>query len=135
MRKITDHEHNPCNKALTIEVHDEPGQGGACHKYSLEWRKQNTGRGFRDPETGAWHDACILLFQNGPVNEDGNGVNGITNEALLAVVLDRLRGFQTGEYACRENALAITKIEEAMHWLHSRTRQREARGVEGTHTV
>jgi hypothetical protein len=62
-------------------------------------------------------------------------VNGITNEVLLAIVLDRLNGFQQGEFKSRENALAITKIEEAMHWLHHRTREREARGVEGTHKV
>lgn len=29
-------------------------------------------------------------------------------------------------------AEALTKLEEAMHWLHSRTRARVTRGVEGT---
>jgi len=43
-----------------------------------------------------------------------------------------LRSFQAGPYACRENALALTKIEEAMHWLNHRTAERQARGVEGT---
>jgi len=51
-------------------------------------------------------------------------VNGISNEALLAIVEDRLKGFQSGQYACRENALALTKLQEAMMWLHSRTRER-----------
>lgn len=60
------------------------------------------------------------------------GVNGISNEALLAIVEDRLLGFQSGEYACRENAVALTKIQEAMMWLQKRTRDRAARGVEGT---
>lgn len=74
-----------------------------------------------------------LLFQNGPVKENGEGVNGITHEVLLAILIDRLQGFQSGPYKNRENAVAITKLEEALMWLHKRTLDREARGVEGTH--
>lgn len=73
---------------------------------------------------------CDINFQNGPIAE--SGVNGISNEALLAIVEDRLIGFQSGEYACRENAIALTKLQEAMMWLQKRTRDRVARGVEGT---
>jgi hypothetical protein len=73
---------------------------------------------------------CSVCFQEGPIALAG--VNGISNEALLAIVEDRLAGFQSGEYACRENALALTKIQEAMMWLQKRTRDRAARGVEGT---
>ena len=74
-----------------------------------------------------------ITFQEGPIAE--YGVNGISNEALLAIIEDRLAGFQAGPFACRENALALTKIQEAMHWLHHRTRERVTRGVEGTHSV
>jgi hypothetical protein len=63
------------------------------------------------------------------------GVNGITNEVLLAIVADRLRGFQSSPYACQENAEALECTEAALRRLHDRTRAREARGVEGTHTV
>ena len=70
-------------------------------------------------------------FQNGPIQEAGT--NGISNESLLAIVEDRLSGFQSGPFACRENALALTKLQESMMWLHKRTRDRVARGVEGTH--
>lgn len=70
-----------------------------------------------------------------------NGLNEVLqievldeNEALLAVLEDRLIGFQSGQYACRENAVALTKIQEAMMWLQKRTRDRMARGVEGTMT-
>lgn len=122
MRELTDHRVNECNEAIDINVMDEPVAGGACHEYVL---LINSGK--------ANADTVRLSFQNGPIKEAG--VNGITQEALLAVVVDRLRGFQSGKFACRENALALTKIEEAMHWLHSRTQQRVARGVEGTHSV
>jgi len=48
------------------------------------------------------------------------------------VCIDRLRGFQRGPFASRENALAITDLESARNWLLQRTRERQAQGVEGT---
>ena len=62
-------------------------------------------------------------------------MNGCANEDLLIMVIRRLEGFQNSEFKCRENALALTHIEEALLWLRKRTMGREARGVEGTHTV
>ncbi len=121
MRTLTDHRVNECNEAIDINVMDEPGAGGACHDYVVVTNPKG-------PNT----DTMRLTFQNGPIKEVGT--NGLTQEVLLAIVVDRLRSFQSGPYACRENALALTKIEEAVHWLHSRTRARVARGVEGTHT-
>jgi len=56
----------------------------------------------------------------------------LSQEALLAVIIDRLQCFQAGPYKCRENAIALTHLEDAMHWLQHRTRERMARGVEGT---
>lgn len=72
-------------------------------------------------------------FQEGPIKECG--VNGVCNEDLIAMVITRLEHFQKSEFACRENALAITKLEEALLWLRKRTIGREQRGVEGTHTI
>ena len=121
-RPITSHRVNGLNEALTINVLDEPGQGNACHQYEIVLEE---GQGPDDP-----HQCQMILFQNGPIQEAG--VNGISNEALLAIVEDRLLGFQSGRFACRENSLALTKIQEAMLWLLKRTRHRMARGVEGT---
>lgn len=72
-------------------------------------------------------------FQKGPVKEAG--INGVMNEDVLGMVLTRLEHFQKTQFACRENAVAITKIEEALMWLRRRTTAREQRGIEGTHTV
>jgi hypothetical protein len=74
-----------------------------------------------------------INFQEGPVKD--NGVNGITNEALLAILAHRIRFLNAGPFACRENSLALTKIEEAAHWLESRTKDRLSRGVEGENKV
>ena len=120
MRELTSHKVNGLNEALTIGVHDEPGSGGACHEYRIS---------YDDSQSDTPCEPCSINFQNGPIQEFG--VNGISNEALLAIVEDRLRGFQSGEYACRENEVALYKIQEAMMWLQKRTRDRVARGVEG----
>jgi hypothetical protein len=72
-------------------------------------------------------------MQEGPILE--SGVNGCCNEDLINIVVARLEGFQASQYACRENAIAITKLEEALLWLHHRTNKRKARGVEGTRTI
>lgn len=125
MRTLTDHKLNGLNDALEITVIDEPGAGGANHLYEIEFGN-NDGH---DP-TGHSQRKHIIKFQNGPIQEAG--VNGISGEALMAVQIDRLRSFQTGPYACRENALALTALEESLMWLQKRTRDRLARGVEGT---
>jgi len=52
-------------------------------------------------------------------------------EDLLNIVVDRLESFQSGDFACRENALALTKVQEALHWLNHRTADRIDRDVEG----
>lgn len=135
MRTITDHKLTGLNEALEISVLDEPGQGGANHEYAITIH-QPVLLGLRHIQ---------ISFQNGPIKEAG--VNGISGEALIAIVIDRLRSFQEGPlrfdtapgsatprgpFACRENAIALTHLEDALMWLQKRTRDRLARGVEGT---
>lgn len=123
-RSIETHKVNGLNEALEINVLDEPGQGNACHKYRII--------GGRTPD-GDFRDYQVIKFQNGPISEVG--VNGVSNEALLAIVRDRLEGFQSGPYACESNQLALDCVISAMAALHSRTKERMERGVEGTHEI
>lgn len=125
MREITTHKVNDCNRELTIRAVDKAAESGANHRYKIDGPLETY------IDVSAPKFQCDMRFQNGPIAEVG--VNGITHESVLAVIVDRLQGFQSGPYACRENALAITKLEEALHWLNHRTQQRIARGVEGTH--
>jgi hypothetical protein len=131
-RKLTDHKINPANDTLDIEVIDQPGSGGANHLYGvygMDMQKNPSA-----DETCKSEQTCQrILFQNGPIPEFG--VNGLTQEVLLAIVADRLRSFQKGPFACKANACALTHIEEAQHWLQQRTIERMRRGVEGTHIV
>lgn len=134
MRTLNDHQVNPANDTLTITVLDEPGHGGACHCYSIEGF--STATNSSDPfvvRHGAPAEHATILFQNGPINEVG--VNGVTHEALLAILCDRLRGFQAGPYASADNAEALAAMEQAQTALQRRTLARMARGIEGTHTV
>ena len=133
MRTINDHvvSGDSANHQLTITVEDEAGAGGANHLYMV--KGFNTGTNASDPflkRHGQPSEHATILFQNGPIKE--HGVNGVTQEALLAVVIDRLRAFQKGPFSCRENAIALTHVEEALMWLQRRTVERIKRGVEGT---
>jgi hypothetical protein len=78
-----------------------------------------------------------VTWQDGPLAVDGvrREPNGAFVEDVIAIALDRIEFYNDGQFRCRENSLAITKLEEALHWLDHRTRDREARGVEGTHQV
>ena len=92
MRTIEDHKVNPANDTLTITVLDEPGSGGAQHLYQITGF--STASNPSDPFTarhGQPAQHSTVLFQNGPIAEVG--VNGVTHEALLAIVADRLRYF------------------------------------------
>lgn len=115
-RELIDHKCSDLNDKLSITVLDGPGAGNASHQYLIKIPGQIVDR--------EWH----IKFQDGPVIF---GINGLSDESLLAIVLDRLRGFQSGEYSCRENAIALTKLEEALHWLQHRTRDRQRRGARG----
>lgn len=121
MRELTAHKVNDCNDELKIEVMDEPGSGGAHHKYMCSF-----------PNTKV-DNHCLIAFQNGPIKEVGT--NGLTHEALLTIVADRLECFQNGPYKCNDNAEALAAINLAQEILQWRTKARLARGVEGTHTV
>jgi hypothetical protein len=137
MRTITDHivEGDSANQ-LTIAVTDQPGQGGANHRYEVDGFDA-THNASNPPDLDDEGDEkqttgpCRLtvLFQNGPIKEFG--VNGITQEVLLAIVIDRLRRFQAGPFACAANASALADCCSALTWLQERMRDRLARGVEG----
>jgi len=136
MRELTGHRINPANDVLKIEVIDEPGSGGAHHCYAitgfdyasnLSVPQRTQSSELKDEDT------AYVLFQNGPINEVG--VNGVTHEALLAILIDRMEGFQAGPYASTDNQEALEAMRKAQTALQRRTLARMARGVEGTHTI
>lgn len=73
-----------------------------------------------------------LNFQLGQVNE--NGVNGLTNEALLTVLIHRMGVLNTA-FPCVENVHVIGNLISALEQLNLRTKDRIERGVEGESKV
>jgi len=75
-------------------------------------------------------------WQNGPL---GRGIgrtdpNGAFVETVIAAAKQRIEYYNGSKFKCRENSMAIQKLDEALMWLNKRTADREAREVEGTHT-
>ena len=104
---------------------DEPGCGGANHEYQIApYGCDESGEGY--------FPSLNISFQNGPRN-DSDSIHGVLDTDLLEIVRDRLRGFQSGEFACRENACALTHIEEALMWMNRRVEDRIERRVLGTY--
>jgi len=79
-------------------------------------------------------EGITLHFQNGPRSEP-NSIRGILDVDLLEIVRDRLASFQEGPYATRENAIALTKIEESLMWLNKRVGDRVESGTLGTNKI
>jgi hypothetical protein len=116
-REITTHHTNDVNKALKLTaIEDEKGEPA---DYLVKW--------YEADESGV---EVELPFQHGPIKEVG--VNGLTNEVLLAIVVDRLEFFQRGQFACEENADALGYVKLAGEALEARTKRRTDQGVEGT---
>ena len=93
-----------------------------------------------NPAGGLVHAVGINVeWQNGPLGrgDERQEPNGAFVEDLVHIAAKRINHYQeaaSGKFACRENALALTALQEAGHWLNERTAQREDRAVEGTHT-
>ena len=96
-----------------------PGPGGAYHDYEIVAPN--------DPEVAL---TCIE-FQKGP-RKDPNARHGVLDTDLLEIVRDRLKAFQSGPYACRENEMALYGVETALMWMNRRVEDRIERNVLGT---
>lgn len=96
--------------------------------------------GFEVPAGGFVEATGLRIdWQDGPLGRGENRTepNGAFVETVIAAAIQRIEHYQAAcgkKFACRENALAITKLEEALHWLNARTARREKAGVEGTHS-
>lgn len=108
------------NKLNRIYRIDKRGPGGAFHEYRI----------FANDAEAAL--LAEINFQKGPRNEP-DSVRGVVDEDLLEIVRDRLASFQRGALPTRENARALTHIEEALMWLNKRKEDRAERDVLGTY--
>jgi hypothetical protein len=93
------------------------------HKYELSNFENKTEQG-----------QTLQFIQKEPITEGSTELktvsDGTTNEELIEMLLDRMSYLQS-KFPCRENAIAITKLDEALLWLNKRTSDRVKRNVEG----
>lgn len=101
----------------TVFVTDEKGNGGAHHRYEIDLQDGN--------------QVVVIQFQDGARKLEGS-IPGVLDTDLLEIIRHRLQGFQSGQFACRENAIALTHIEEALLWMNKRVEDRIERNVLGT---
>lgn len=101
----------------------ERGPGGAFHTYTIARRDA---RGIEDNPILA-----IVKFQKGPGSAP-DARNGVLDCDLIEIVRDRLKCFQEGKYATKENARAIGYLEAALEAMNERVEERAKRGVLGT---
>lgn len=101
----------------TVFATDEKGNGGANHRYVINLQQVG--------------EEVPIQFQNG-ARKIPDSEHGIIDTDLLEIVRHRLQCFQQGEFATRENAIALTHIEEALMWMNRRVEDRIERNVLGT---
>jgi len=78
-----------------------------------------------------------ITWQNGQLGrgEERREPNGAFVEDVIAAARQRLEYYQSGKFACDENAEAIGHLTDALEVLRRRTADREERGVEGVYEI
>lgn len=126
---ITDHRDGFwLNDVIEIarDAPDAEKGGNASHQYTIiRTDMQHADRAEPGVAVGT------LRFQQGPRDHPGS-VEGLTDAAVLAVVIDRYRGFQSGPFACDDNRRVLAHLQAALDTIKERARARAARGVLGT---
>ena len=115
-------------KDLTIVSYGGPDVGLLC----AAGKVKRLVYGFVSLDSIALEPHFRAARQNGTIPEVG--INGVTNETVLAALIHRTKVLNA-KFPCRQNSIAITKMEEALMWFENRTAERQKRGVEGQHAA
>ena len=105
---------------FTTDEHDHPTGGFTEMKLA-------------EPDTdGGEKYAIYIRWQNGIIQNGQQ--NGAFVEDVIEAARQRIMFFNSRPGSrCRENSVAITKLEEALQWLDWRTRERLLQNVENTY--
>jgi hypothetical protein len=79
----------------------------------------------------------LIEWQDGPLGrgDQRKEPNGAFVETVIAAAAQRIEFYEKSKFACIENEMALSRLKEALWWLNQRSRKREQRKVEGTHSV
>lgn len=94
----------------------DPNAGNASHVYEIQF--------------GGPAESLTIMFQHGP-RGGADSTPGVFEDALLAILQDRMEGFQSGPFACPENQMCLEAIREARDALDRRVANRMAQKVLG----
>ncbi len=84
------------------------------------------------PQIHGEQSSVEFTIQSGPIKE--YGTNGCQIDEVIHWAKTKIEGFNE-QFPCRENAMMITKLDEALLWSMKRRLDREKRNVEGTNKV
>ncbi len=90
------------------------------------------------PDGGvAFGRGWVISWQRGALGRGTQRMlpNGAFVEDVLDALISRLEYFQQSDFACAHNAAALVNLYAASRSLADRTKEREDRGVEGTHEI
>lgn len=78
-----------------------------------------------------------IAWQKGPLAVDGvrQEPNGAFVESIIQAAIGRIEFYQNSKFHSIHNAVALGHLKAALEVLQERTRDREQRGVEGTHKL
>jgi len=108
----------PNNAPTNVVALDEPdpNAGNASHEYGIQY--------------GGPSEVLHVQFQRGPRGIDTSRA-GVFDDDLLAIIQDRMEGFQSGPFACSENQKCLQAIQTAREALGERVAKRVKQGVLG----
>ena len=101
--------------------------------YEQHWTDEN-----KNPAGGcSGGTGFTISWQNGPLGRGADRVqpNGAFVEDVIVAVINRIEFYQQSRFNCTANEKALGYLEHALDVLENRTKDREARTVEGTHEV
>lgn len=109
-RELTEHQINDCNRHIKIIATDY-GDGEFCKQVGYQIIVPDKSRNLAyDESKENKPDSFDIFFQNG--STANYGYNGLTLEALCAIMIDRFKYYQTTEYKTDDNQKCIEKLEE-----------------------
>ena len=110
------HDGHGLNESIKLTADDEPDGSGASHRYTAI-----------NAEGSA---TMYVQFQKGPRGLPSS-IPGVTEAVVLAVLIDRLEGFQAGPFACPDNVQTLMHLRRALSCTKERADERASRGVLG----
>lgn len=109
-------------------ITNKTGLAGMLMQPNIEEKNEYALLNFkRNTETDTQEFQLVTFYK---LKADGTYENGTTLEEMIRVTIERLQNLNA-RFSCRENSLAITKLEEALMWLNKRTQDRIERCVQG----